>query len=94
MRFPGYSFWNRDILLSLDIAGAREVLRRQRPDLAARTEWFDDDEMILATLHKARTAALDLPLETRLASRRWLKRHGMRSLDFGTLPPEREARQP
>lgn len=60
----------RAMLLSLDLDQARAYLRKYGEHVP------DSDDVLLLALHRARTAALDLPLGERIKSRWWLREHG------------------
>jgi hypothetical protein len=45
-----------------------------------------DDETFWRGIHKARTAARDLPMEARQESKRWLLAHGSQPMDDGEVP--------
>ena len=47
--------------------------------------FFGSREIAEIVLHKSRTAAKSLPIEPRLASKRWLSERGYSSLDDGDL---------
>lgn len=46
---------------------------------------FRNREIAEVSLHKSRTAVQSLPMEYRLASKRWLSERGYHSLDDGDL---------
>jgi hypothetical protein len=78
----------RKALLSLDLARVRAYMRKygERPP--------DDDQMLLVSIHKARTGAKDLPQSARLHSKRWLTVRGYSSMDDGDLTPDQERGAP
>jgi hypothetical protein len=46
----------------------------------------DGDDLCLVSMHKARTAMLDLPMPERAASKRWLIARGYSAMDGGDVP--------
>lgn len=67
------------MLLEMDLAKAREFL------LKWNGQRIEDDFVLTASLHKARTGCLGLPREARQLSKDWLTKHGLHSLDDGDL---------
>lgn len=69
------------VLLSGDIDLLIRFHQKHNPDQRPM-----DQTVAEVSLHKARTAALSLPLDVRMESKRWLARRGYTSMDGGTLP--------
>lgn len=69
-----------EMLLACDVDKAIAFYQKHNPGLRAPPR-----EVVELALHKARTAALDLPREARLASKRWLTERSHKSMDDGTL---------
>lgn len=64
----------REMLLALDVQKMRAYLRKYGE--AEPTS----DEVCMVAMHKARTAAMDLPLAERIKSRWWLREHGSKPM--------------
>lgn len=72
----------KQALLSMDEKEIRAYAKKWGANLP------DDAETFWAAVHKARTAAEDLPMAERAASKRWLHVKGFNSFDEGdVLPP-------
>lgn len=69
------------MLLACDIDRMIEFAKKNRPNSPP----FPNREVAEITLHKARTAVKNLPLEDRRSSRDWLLARGYSSLDDGDL---------
>lgn len=72
-----------EMLLALDIDKCIAFHKKHNPGI----EMPSSHDLVLAAMHKARTAARSLPLEERKKSKRWLKEHNMDTmpLDDGDL---------
>lgn len=71
----------RKALLSLNKATIYAYLRKYGEDPRPSS-----DEVFWTGIHKARTAAKDLPMQARSDSKYWLALRGMQSLDDGDVP--------
>jgi hypothetical protein len=69
-----------EALLSGDIDRVIAFHAKHNPDRD-----FSSREVAEISMHKARTAAKSLPIEPRLASKKWLTERGYTSLDDGDL---------
>lgn len=70
-----------EILMSCDVDRVIAFHAKYNPGSQA----FSSREVAEIALHKARTACLSLPMEARLASKRWLQDQNYSSLDDGDL---------
>lgn len=70
-----------EMLLACDVDRMLAFHAKHNPDGPG----FSSREVAEAALHKARTGARTLPMEARLASKRWLRDRGMSSMDDGDL---------
>lgn len=70
-----------EVLLACDVD--RMIALHTKYNPGSRT--FISREIAEIALHKARTVAKSLPIESRLASKRWLSERGYSSLDDGDL---------
>lgn len=70
------------MLLRCDVDEMMAFFKKHNP----RAPLFPSRETAEITLHKARTAALGLPLQERQKSKDWLRARGYQSLDDGDLP--------
>ena len=70
-----------EMLLACDIDRMMAFHAKHNPSRPG----FRSREVAEAALHKARTAARTLPIEERVASKRWLAARGMSSMDDGDL---------
>ena len=68
-------------LLSMDEQRLRAYFRKYNG-----TEMSADPEVFWRAIHKARTAATNLPMAARIASKKWLLARGSRSMDDGDVP--------
>jgi len=73
-----------EMLLKLDIQAAKDFHKKYNPTISDAFEKADD-ELVLRSIHKARTAARSLPLEARKFSKDWLTMRGSSSMDDGDL---------
>lgn len=74
MRAPEYADEFRRCLIELDIKGMRAIWSHVAPHLPAGT-----DEQVLATMHRARTESVTMPLNLRQYSHEWLTERGIPS---------------
>lgn len=73
-----------EMLLACDVDEAMAFHAKWNPGYTQRREIAE------IGLHKARTAALSLPMEERVKSYRWLTERGYGSLDGGDVKAEAE----
>lgn len=69
------------VLIRGDIEELKAFFAKHHPGFPP----FPDGHTAEIALHKARTGALGIPIEIRLASKRWLTDHGYSSFDDGEL---------
>ncbi len=83
--FEQFKADQRAAFLSLDLAQIRAFLAKygEQPPKS--------DVVLLAGIHKARTALKTLPMEARIESKQWLTERGMSSLDDGDVSQAAEA---
>lgn len=70
----------KEALLSLDEATIKAYMVKYSIPIPA------DEATFWATVHKTRTAAADLPMPARSASKQWLFARGLKSMDAGDVP--------
>jgi hypothetical protein len=69
-----------EALLSMEEQKIRDMVRKWN-----RTEMPSDMNIFWATVHKAITGAMSLPIEFRRKSKQWLDERGLKSHDDGEL---------
>lgn len=69
-----------EVLLSGNVDRVMSFHLKYNPDIP-----FPNREVAEIAMHKGRTAALGLPIEARLESKRWLSERGYSSMDDGNL---------
>lgn len=77
------------VVRALDPALFRAFLLKwgkRAPAVPASGNPAEGDYMCLVSMHKARTAMLDLPMPERSASKRWLLARGHGAMDDGDVP--------
>lgn len=72
------------VVRSLDPARFRAYLLKWGERVPAAGA--DGNYLCLVSMHKARTAMLDLPMSERSASKRWLTQRGYSAMDDGDVP--------
>lgn len=83
MNNPSLEDFKRDrieALASMDEQKIRAFHRKYN-----HAELTVDPMVFWASVHKAITGCLDIPIEQRRISKKWLDEHGFRSLDDGDL---------
>ena len=70
-----------EALLSGDVDRCMAFHAKHNPDSIVP----NNREIAEIGMHKARTAALSLPMSARVESRKWLSERGYKSLDGGTI---------
>lgn len=68
------------VLRSMDVQKLISFYKKHHPHLPA-----PDPDIAEITLHKARTGCLNLTMDERLLSKKWLTERGYQSMDDGEL---------